>query len=139
MNLIIIFISILILAWLIFWAKKHWVKKTDYTDKTEFVYHNKDSKNDHSVSLSYRIEGKGQFVFKKGKATDWWDKDLLKVVIENLCRDMVVEYGLPIKEWFPSSLKERINERLGYAYRSGYIHVKVNVTEIELNVEEMER
>jgi len=130
---ILLFLLGSIILLLPIFIKKFWVK-TDYTDKSEFHYVQEGKW--HKITLTYRVEGNGQFVFKK--VTDW-HTGLIEATLDNTCRDMLVEYNLPLKEWFMNSLRERANGRLLYAYQCKHLPIKVRFSEIEMGIEELDK
>ena len=71
------------------------------------------------------------------KVTDW-HTGLIDATLDNTCRDMLVEYNLPLKEWFMNSLRERASGRLLFAYQCKYLPIKVRFSEIEMGIEELD-
>lgn len=110
----------------------HWVKP-DYIDNDEFDF--KDGETYHRINISSVIIGKRYLSFKRSEE---WQSRLVGAIIDNTCRDMLKEYGLPPKDWFMNSLRERINGRLMVAHAHGTLPHLVQVEEITMKTKEME-
>lgn len=114
------------------WVMPHLVKP-EYIDNNEFYFN--EGKTFHRIDISSVILGKCYLSFKRNEE---WQSRLVSAIIENTCRDMLKEYGLPPKDWFMSSLRERINGRLVVAHANGTLPHLVHVEEITMKTKELE-